>query len=84
MYVLADVSHVLPPFPSPDLGSLPEPISMNDVKKLQSNYRIHCEVLHTVVEYFFKSRQKECDDAIMQSSQCKEELRSFHGKEATP
>lgn len=51
---LADVSHVLPPFPSPDLGScpLPEPISMNDVKKLQSNYRIHCEVLHTVVDFF--------------------------------
>uniref|UniRef100_A0A672LPV8 DNA-binding protein RFX2-like n=1 Tax=Sinocyclocheilus grahami TaxID=75366 RepID=A0A672LPV8_SINGR len=46
-----DVSHVLPPFPSPDLGScpLPEPISMNDVKKLQSNYRIHCEATLDVV-----------------------------------
>uniref|UniRef100_A0A671QJH6 DNA-binding protein RFX2 n=1 Tax=Sinocyclocheilus anshuiensis TaxID=1608454 RepID=A0A671QJH6_9TELE len=46
-----DVSHVLPPFPSPDLGScpLPEPINMNDVKKLQSNYRIHCEATLDVV-----------------------------------
>ncbi|XP_073674711.1 DNA-binding protein RFX2 isoform X3 [Garra rufa] len=46
-----DVSHVLPPFPSPDLGScpLPESISMNDVKKLQSNYRIHCEATLDVV-----------------------------------
>ncbi|XP_067250793.1 DNA-binding protein RFX2 isoform X3 [Chanodichthys erythropterus] len=46
-----DVSHVLPPFPSPDLGScpLPEPISVNDVKKLQSNYRIHCEATLDVV-----------------------------------
>ncbi|XP_067270076.1 DNA-binding protein RFX2 isoform X2 [Pseudorasbora parva] len=46
-----DVSHVLPPFPSPDLGScpLPEPISTNDVKKLQSNYRIHCEATLDVV-----------------------------------
>ncbi|KAK7145869.1 hypothetical protein R3I93_013562 [Phoxinus phoxinus] len=46
-----DVSHVLPPFPSPDLGScpLPEPISMNDVKNLQSNYRIHCEATLDVV-----------------------------------
>lgn len=53
--VLADVSHVLPPFPTPDLGScpLPEPISLNDVKKLQSNYRIHCEVLHCFVCFFF-------------------------------
>ncbi|XP_056319172.1 DNA-binding protein RFX2-like [Danio aesculapii] len=40
-----DVSHVLPPFPSLDLSScpLPESISMTDVKKLQSSYRIHCE-----------------------------------------
>nr|XP_055024784.1 DNA-binding protein RFX2 isoform X2 [Misgurnus anguillicaudatus] len=46
-----DVSHALPPFPSPDLGScpLPEPISLNDVKKLQSNYRIHCEATLDVV-----------------------------------
>ncbi|XP_051965224.1 DNA-binding protein RFX2-like isoform X2 [Xyrauchen texanus] len=46
-----NVSHTLPPFPSPDLGScpLPEPISMNDVKKLQSNYRIHCEATLDVV-----------------------------------
>uniref|UniRef100_A0A8C2ENH7 DNA-binding protein RFX2 n=1 Tax=Cyprinus carpio TaxID=7962 RepID=A0A8C2ENH7_CYPCA len=46
-----DVSHVLPPFPSSDLGScpLPEPISINDVKKLQSNYRIHCEATLDVV-----------------------------------
>ncbi|KAK2898453.1 hypothetical protein Q8A67_009871 [Cirrhinus molitorella] len=46
-----DVSHVLPPFPSPDLGScpLPESISMNDLKKLQSNYRIHCEATLDVV-----------------------------------
>ncbi|KAG1924604.1 transcription factor RFX3 [Pimephales promelas] len=46
-----DVSHVLPPFPSPDLGScpLPEPISINDVKNLQSNYRIHCEATLDVV-----------------------------------
>ncbi|CAM4717455.1 hypothetical protein PO909_018499 [Leuciscus waleckii] len=46
-----DVSHVLPPFPSPDLGScpLPEPINVNDVKNLQSNYRIHCEATLDVV-----------------------------------
>ncbi|CDQ71419.1 unnamed protein product [Oncorhynchus mykiss] len=41
-----DVSHVLPPFPIPDLGTqpLPERINMNDVKKLQNLYRDHCEV----------------------------------------
>ncbi|CDQ65854.1 unnamed protein product [Oncorhynchus mykiss] len=41
-----DVSHVLPPFPTPDLGTqpLPERINMNDVKKLQNLYRDHCEV----------------------------------------
>lgn len=46
-----DVSHVLPPFPSLDLGScpLPESISMTDVKKLQSSYRIHCEATLDVV-----------------------------------
>ncbi|XP_056628434.1 DNA-binding protein RFX2 isoform X1 [Triplophysa dalaica] len=46
-----DVSHVLPPFPSPDLGScpLPEAICLNDVKKLQNNYRIHCEATLDVV-----------------------------------
>ncbi|XP_064186515.1 DNA-binding protein RFX2 isoform X2 [Anguilla rostrata] len=46
-----DVSHVLPPFPSPDLGScpLPERIAPNDVKKLQSLYRDHCEATLDVV-----------------------------------
>ncbi|XP_022525928.1 DNA-binding protein RFX2 isoform X3 [Astyanax mexicanus] len=46
-----DVSHALPPFPSPDLGScpLPERITMNDVKKLQSIYRDHCEATLDVV-----------------------------------
>ncbi|KAF7695630.1 DNA-binding protein RFX2 isoform X1 [Silurus meridionalis] len=46
-----DVSHVLPPFPSLDLDScpLPERISMNDVKKLQSIYRDHCEATLDVV-----------------------------------
>ncbi|XP_056131549.1 DNA-binding protein RFX2 isoform X2 [Lampris incognitus] len=46
-----DVSHVLPPFPSPDLGSqpLPEHINMNDVKKLQTLYRDHCEATLDVV-----------------------------------
>lgn len=40
------MSHVLPPFPIPDLGTqpLPERINMNDVKKLQNLYRDHCEV----------------------------------------
>ncbi|KAJ8278568.1 hypothetical protein GJAV_G00089000 [Gymnothorax javanicus] len=46
-----DVSHVLPPFPSPDLGScpLPERITPSDVKKLQSLYRDHCEATLDVV-----------------------------------
>ncbi|KAJ8374478.1 hypothetical protein SKAU_G00050580 [Synaphobranchus kaupii] len=46
-----DVSHVLPPFPSPDLDPhpLPEPITLNDVKKLQSLYRDHCEATLDVV-----------------------------------
>ncbi|XP_062308478.1 DNA-binding protein RFX2 isoform X2 [Osmerus eperlanus] len=46
-----DVTHVLPPFPSPDLGSLPLPerINMNDVKKLQNLYRDHCEATLDVV-----------------------------------
>ncbi|KAI1891620.1 hypothetical protein AGOR_G00145660 [Albula goreensis] len=46
-----DVSHVLPPFPSPDLGShpLPERITLNDIKKLQSLYRDHCEATLDVV-----------------------------------
>lgn len=40
------MSHTLPAFPSPDLGTqpLPERISMSDVKKLQTLYRDHCEV----------------------------------------
>ncbi|XP_053481789.1 DNA-binding protein RFX2 isoform X3 [Ictalurus furcatus] len=46
-----DVSHALPPFPSLDLDScpLPERITMNDVKKLQSIYRDHCEATLDVV-----------------------------------
>ncbi|XP_066499591.1 DNA-binding protein RFX2 isoform X2 [Hoplias malabaricus] len=46
-----DVSHALPPFPSLDLGScpLPERITMNDVKKLQTLYRDHCEATLDVV-----------------------------------
>ncbi|XP_036377223.1 DNA-binding protein RFX2 [Megalops cyprinoides] len=46
-----DVSHVLPPFPSPDLGShpLPERITLGDVKKLQGLYRDHCEATLDVV-----------------------------------
>ncbi|KAG7279416.1 hypothetical protein CRUP_024235 [Coryphaenoides rupestris] len=46
-----DVSHALPPFPSPDLGGLPLPerISLDDVKKLQSLYRDHCEATLDVV-----------------------------------
>lgn len=44
--LLADTSHTLPPFPSPDLSvlSLPERITMSDIKKLQNLYRDHCEV----------------------------------------
>ncbi|XP_071262013.1 DNA-binding protein RFX2-like isoform X3 [Salvelinus alpinus] len=46
-----DVSHVLPPFPTPDLGTqpLPERININDVKKLQNLYRDHCEATLDVV-----------------------------------
>ncbi|XP_071373122.1 DNA-binding protein RFX2 isoform X2 [Centroberyx affinis] len=46
-----DVSHALPPFPSPDLGTqpLPERINMNDIKKLQTLYRDHCEATLDVV-----------------------------------
>ncbi|XP_017322526.1 DNA-binding protein RFX2 isoform X2 [Ictalurus punctatus] len=46
-----DVSHALPPFPSLELDScpLPERITMNDVKKLQSIYRDHCEATLDVV-----------------------------------
>ncbi|MBN3306521.1 RFX2 protein, partial [Amia calva] len=46
-----DVSHVLPPFPNPDLGACPLPdcITMNDVKKLQTHYRDHCEATLDVV-----------------------------------
>ncbi|KAM8746069.1 DNA-binding protein RFX2 isoform 4-T6 [Acanthopagrus schlegelii] len=46
-----DTAHTLPPFPSPDLGSqpLPERINMNDIKKLQTLYRDHCEATLDVV-----------------------------------
>ncbi|KAM9384420.1 DNA-binding protein RFX2 isoform 2-T2 [Pholidichthys leucotaenia] len=46
-----DTSHTLPPFPSPDLGTLPLPerINMNDIKKLQTLYRDHCEATLDVV-----------------------------------
>ncbi|XP_043946697.1 DNA-binding protein RFX2 [Protopterus annectens] len=46
-----DVSHVLPEFPAPDLGSppLPEGISMTDIKNLLSSYREHCEATLDVV-----------------------------------
>ncbi|XP_041087044.1 DNA-binding protein RFX2-like isoform X1 [Polyodon spathula] len=46
-----DVSHVLPEFPAPEIGtsSVPEGISMNDVKKLQILYREHCEATLDVV-----------------------------------
>uniref|UniRef100_A0A8C3AIJ0 DNA-binding protein RFX2 n=1 Tax=Cyclopterus lumpus TaxID=8103 RepID=A0A8C3AIJ0_CYCLU len=46
-----DTSHILPPFPSPDLGTqpLPERINMNDIKKLQTLYRDHCEATLDVV-----------------------------------
>ncbi|XP_029904944.1 DNA-binding protein RFX2 isoform X2 [Myripristis murdjan] len=46
-----DVAHALPPFPSPDLGTqpLPERINMNDIKKLQTLYRDHCEATLDVV-----------------------------------
>ncbi|XP_035508912.1 DNA-binding protein RFX2 [Morone saxatilis] len=47
----ADTSHTLPPFPTPDLGTqpLPERINMNDIKKLQTLYRDHCEATLDVV-----------------------------------
>ncbi|XP_056893655.1 DNA-binding protein RFX2 isoform X3 [Takifugu flavidus] len=46
-----DTSHTLPPFPSPDLSapSLPERITMSDIKKLQNLYRDHCEATLDVV-----------------------------------
>nr|XP_020458434.1 DNA-binding protein RFX2 isoform X3 [Monopterus albus] len=46
-----DTAHTLPPFPSPDLGTqpLPERINMNDIKKLQTLYRDHCEATLDVV-----------------------------------
>ncbi|XP_076007326.1 DNA-binding protein RFX2 isoform X2 [Genypterus blacodes] len=46
-----DMSHTLPPFPSPDLGTqpLPERINVNDIKKLQTLYRDHCEATVDVV-----------------------------------
>ncbi|XP_056271314.1 DNA-binding protein RFX2 isoform X2 [Pseudoliparis swirei] len=46
-----DTSHSLPPFPSPELGSqpLPERLNVNDIKKLQSFYRDHCEATLDVV-----------------------------------
>ncbi|XP_051525766.1 DNA-binding protein RFX2 isoform X2 [Myxocyprinus asiaticus] len=88
-----NVSHALPPFPSPDLGScpLPEPISMNDVKKLQSNYRIHCEATLDVVmnlqfhlieklwQTFWYSTAPSSDGAttITNSDEDVEEIRGF-------
>uniref|UniRef100_A0AAV2L3E6 DNA-binding protein RFX2 n=1 Tax=Knipowitschia caucasica TaxID=637954 RepID=A0AAV2L3E6_KNICA len=41
-----NTSHILPPFPSPDLDvqTLPERISLSDIKRLQKLYRDHCEV----------------------------------------
>ncbi|XP_023674257.1 DNA-binding protein RFX2-like isoform X2 [Paramormyrops kingsleyae] len=46
-----DVSHVLPPFPAPELGAHPLPagVSLDDVKKLQGLYRDHCEATLDVV-----------------------------------
>ncbi|XP_028258684.1 DNA-binding protein RFX2 isoform X3 [Parambassis ranga] len=46
-----DTAHTLPPFPSPDLGTqpLPERINANDIKKLQTLYRDHCEATLDVV-----------------------------------
>ncbi|XP_026098815.1 DNA-binding protein RFX2 isoform X4 [Carassius auratus] len=88
-----DVSHVLPPFPSPDLGScpLPEPISISDVKKLQSNYRIHCEATLDVVmnlqfhlieklwQTFWYSTAPSCDGVttIPNSEEDVEDIRAF-------
>ncbi|XP_047442458.1 DNA-binding protein RFX2 isoform X2 [Mugil cephalus] len=46
-----DTAQTLPPFPSPDLGTqpLPERINMNDIKKMQTLYRDHCEATLNVV-----------------------------------
>ncbi|XP_029938555.1 DNA-binding protein RFX2 isoform X5 [Salarias fasciatus] len=46
-----DTAHTLPPFPTPDLGTqpLPERINLNDIKKLQTLYRDHCEATLDVV-----------------------------------
>lgn len=54
VYIYADMSHSLPPFPTPDLGTqpLPERINMNDIKKLQTLYRDHCEVGHSEAVFF--------------------------------
>uniref|UniRef100_A0A8D3D3H9 DNA-binding protein RFX2 n=1 Tax=Scophthalmus maximus TaxID=52904 RepID=A0A8D3D3H9_SCOMX len=49
-----DTSHSLPPFPPLDMGtqSLPERINMNDIKKMETLYRDHCEVGHITVLLF--------------------------------
>ncbi|XP_061680040.1 DNA-binding protein RFX2 isoform X4 [Syngnathoides biaculeatus] len=46
-----DTAHSLPEFPAPNVGAqpLPERISMNDIKKLQTLYRDHCEATLDVV-----------------------------------
>ncbi|CAL9696477.1 unnamed protein product [Knipowitschia caucasica] len=46
-----NTSHILPPFPSPDLDvqTLPERISLSDIKRLQKLYRDHCEATLDVV-----------------------------------
>ncbi|KAM9796792.1 DNA-binding protein RFX2 isoform 7-T8 [Syngnathus typhle] len=46
-----DTAHSLPEFPAPDVGTqpLPERITLNDIKKLQSLYRDHCEATLDVV-----------------------------------
>uniref|UniRef100_A0A8D3BH02 DNA-binding protein RFX2 n=1 Tax=Scophthalmus maximus TaxID=52904 RepID=A0A8D3BH02_SCOMX len=46
-----DTSHSLPPFPPLDMGtqSLPERINMNDIKKMETLYRDHCEATLDVV-----------------------------------
>ncbi|MGH0174695.1 UNVERIFIED_CONTAM: hypothetical protein FKN15_068470 [Acipenser sinensis] len=51
LFFMLDVSHVLPEFPAPEIGTspVPEGISMNDVKKLQILYREHCEATLDVV-----------------------------------
>lgn len=45
-FLLADTSHTLPSFPSPDVSpqSLPERITVSDITKLRNLYRDHCEV----------------------------------------